>query len=454
MKITFLGGAKVVTGANYLAQIGTTKLLVECGLFQGSRELTELNWEPFRFDPKSISALFITHSHLDHCGRVPKLIREGFHGSIYCTAPTRDIMEASLLDSARVLTQTAQQLGKPPLYDEADVERMMKHVHALAYGERLVVSNSIAVTLHNAGHILGSSMLELEVTEGTDKKTLLFTGDLGNCPNPLLPDTDHITRAEYVFIESAYGDREHEAKDNKQELLRSAIVDVIKRKGTLLIPSFAIERTQELLYQINELVENGQIPEVPIFIDSPLATKITAIYKRYTDYFNLRTQSIIQSGDDIFNFPMLRFTPTKEESKTINRVPPPKIIIAGSGMSTGGRILFHEKLYLDDPNNMFLVVGFQVEGTVGRHILMGEPVIDILGERIKNRIEVRAIGGYSAHADQRQLLQFISRISPAPKKIFIVQGEHKGAVGLQRALKSQLGIAQSYVPKYEETIEL
>lgn len=454
MRVTFLGGAKVVTGANYLLEVRGQHILVDCGLFQGSRELTELNWEPFAYDPKSIDAVCITHSHLDHCGRLPKLQREGFRGVVYCTQPTRDIMEASLHDSARVLEYTATNLAVPPLYEESDVAEVIRRVHTLSYDERHVLAPGITLTLRNAGHILGSAMAEFEIEEVGEKKKLLFTGDLGNCPNPILPPTHHSTAADYVFIESAYGDRNHEDASNKLELLCSAIKDVIARHGTMLIPSFAIERTQELLYHLNELVETGQIPPVPVFIDSPLATTITGIYKKYDAYFNTGTQSLIASGDDIFHFPLLRFTVTKEESKTINRVPPPKIIIAGSGMSTGGRILFHEKLYLSDPNNMLLIVGYQVEGTVGRAVLNGEPIIDILGERVKNKIEVRAIGGYSAHADQQQLVDFISRFNPRPKNVYIVQGEHAAALGLQRALRNQLGYESSVVPTFEDSVEL
>lgn len=454
MRITFLGGAKVVTGANYLLEIDGKKILVDCGLFQGSHELTELNWEPFRFNPREIDAVFITHSHLDHCGRLPRLVRDGFHGSIYCTAPTRDIMEPSLLDSAGVLAQTAAYLGKAPLYSEGDVRSMLHRVHALGYGETLDLTDRISITVRNAGHILGSAMYQFTVREGGKEKRLLFTGDLGNCPNPLLPNTDVVTAADYVFIESAYGDRNHETKVDKLQQLKTAIIDVIKRRGVLLIPSFAIERTQELLYHINELVETRQIPRVPIFIDSPLAAKVTDVYRRHTDQFNLRTRSIISSGDDIFHFPQLRFTDSKEDSKAINQVPAPKIIIAGSGMSTGGRILFHEKLYIDDPNNLFLVVGYQVEGSIGRKILMGEPVIPIMGERVRNRIEVRAIGGYSAHADQRQLVSFIGNFTPEPTRVFIVQGEYKAAAGLRKALADKLGFDRVTIPRFEETVEI
>jgi metallo-beta-lactamase family protein len=289
-------------------------------------------------------------------------------------------------------------------------------------------------------------MIEFQITEKGNKKRIVFSGDLGNCPNPLLPNTDQLSHVDYLLIESAYGNRNHEASNTRIEQLKESIMDTIKRKGVLLIPSFAIERTQEILYYINNMVEHREIPKVPIFIDSPLATKITKVYKGYESYFNITTRKIIRSGDDIFNFPQLEFTESKSESKRINNVKSPKIIIAGSGMSTGGRILHHEKRYLQNPSNIFLVVGFQVNGTLGRKILQGDPYVRIMDEMIHNKIEVRAIGGFSAHADQRQLLKVIKNITPAPKKIFIVQGELEAAQGLQKAINSKLKLSQAYIP--------
>lgn len=453
MKLHFYGGAKVVTGANYLIEVGKTKILVECGMFQGSEELTELNYEEFPYDPKKINYVFITHSHLDHCGRLPKLVKAGFKGEIICTPPTRDLMAVALADSTRLLEREANELGFEPLYSETDLLKMLTLIKAYEYDNKIKLTNNIEFRLKEAGHILGSSVVELWLKEGEKKIKITFSGDLGNPPTPLLKPPAKIDKTDYLIIESAYGDRLHETKKERKLKLERAIEDVISRKGVLMIPSFAIERTQELLYELNDLVENSRVPNVPVFIDSPLAIKITDVYKKHQKYFNRKTRYIINSGDDIFSFPGLDFTPTKQESKDILRVNPPKIIIAGSGMSTGGRIIFHEKEYLSNPNNLFLVIGFQVEGTLGRKILEGTPVVDILGEKVKNKAEIRAIGGYSAHADQAQLINFISQIKKPIKKIFTVQGERKAAETLKKIIKEKLKI-EAEVPKYEQTIEL
>lgn len=453
MKLHFYGGAKVVTGANYVLEIGKTKIMIDCGLFQGSKELNDLNYEEFPYDPARINYVFVTHSHLDHCGRLPKLVRHGFKGKIICTPPTRDLIAVALEDSARLLEEDAQMSGKQPLFDQKDLEKMLKLIKAYEYGQKTKLTDSIEFCLQEAGHILGSSMVELWVKEKNKKTKITFTGDLGNPPTPLLREPAQIDKTDYLIIESAYGDREHEDRKERKDVFLTTIKNVIDRKGVLLIPSFAIERTQELLFELNDFVEHKKIGRIPIFIDSPLAIRITDVYKRHQKYFNQKTRYIINSGDDIFSFPGLKFTPSKEESKNILHVPPPKIIMAGSGMSTGGRILFHEKEYLEDPNNCFLVVGFQVEGTLGRQILDGMPVVNVLGQNIKNKIYVKAIGGYSAHADQKQLLNFIGKIKKPIKKVFIVQGEFPAARELKRKIEAKLGI-DAEVPKFEEEVEL
>lgn len=453
MKLHFLGGAKVVTGANYLLEVGRTKILVECGMFQGTKEMEELNYEPFPFDPKKINYVFITHSHLDHCGRLPKLVKEGFKGKIICTGPTKDLMHTALTDSSHIVEEEAKKMNILAMYKEQDVKKMTKMVTGYKYNQKIKLNNSVEFNIKNAGHILGSGIIELWLTEKGRKVKITFTGDLGNPPTPLLPSTEFIDQTDYLLIESAYGDRLHESRNQRKNEMRDIIKEVIRRKGVMMIPSFALERTQELLYELNDLIENKKIPKVPIFIDSPLAIKITEIYKKHQDYFNDKTKYIINSGDDIFSFPGLDFTPTTQESKDILHVPPPKIIIAGSGMSTGGRILFHEKLYLDDPNNCFLVIGFQVEGTLGRRILDGLPVVNILGHHIKNKAQVKAIGGYSAHADQKQLLNFISKLKRPIKNIFVVQGERKAAQALKKAINKKFELPAE-VPKFEQVVEL
>ncbi len=453
MKLHFFGGAKVVTGSNYLLEVGKTKMLVDCGLFQGPPELVDLNYEPFPYEPKKIDYVFVTHSHLDHCGRLAKLVKEGFRGQIICTPPTKDLMAVALADAVRLLADEAKKKKKEPLYSETDLKKMLRLIKTFEYDEKNKINANLEFRIKDAGHILGSSIYEFWLTEKSKQVKAVFTGDLGNPPTPLLKPTENIDRADYLVIESAYGDRLHESKKERHLKLERTIEEVITRKAVLMIPSFAIERTQELLYELNDLVEHSKIPKVPIFMDSPLAIKITQVYKKYQKYFNRHTRYIISSGDDIFNFPGLKFTPTKQESKDIIKVPAPKIIIAGSGMSTGGRILFHEKEYLSNPNNCFLVIGYQVEGTLGRRILDGLPIVNILGEHVKNKAQVKAIGGYSAHADQKQLLKFIDNIKKPIKNVFVVQGEKKAAEVLKTLIIEKLK-TKANVPKYEDVIEL
>ncbi|MCX6739883.1 MAG: MBL fold metallo-hydrolase [Candidatus Parcubacteria bacterium] len=453
MKLHFFGGAKVVTGANYLIETGQNKILVDCGIFQGSPELTELNYLKFPFNPSKVSCVFVTHSHLDHCGRVARLIKYGFRGKIICTPPTRDLMAVALADAVRLLQEEAKQKNLEPLYGEDHLKKMLKMINVYDYHKKIKINDSLTFRFNDAGHILGSSIIELWLNENNLCRKLVFTGDLGNPPTPLLNPPDTVTDTDYLIIESAYGDRNHEPKKLRKELLKQTILNVIKRKGVLLIPSFAIERTQELLYELNDFVEHRLLPPVNIFIDSPLAIKITEVYKKHQQYFNTKTRSIIKSGDDIFAFRGLKMTMSKDESKEIFFSPKPKIIIAGSGMSTGGRILFHEKDYLADPNNCFLVIGFQVEGTLGRKILDGMPIVQVLGMPVKNKAEIKAIGAYSAHADQKQLLKFVGNLSKPPKNIFIVQGERKAADALRDAIQSKIGYPAE-VPNYEQSFEL
>ncbi|HVM77335.1 MAG TPA: MBL fold metallo-hydrolase, partial [Candidatus Paceibacterota bacterium] len=333
MKLTFYGGTGEATGANYILESGGTKVMVDCGLHQGSHYAERENFDPFPYDPKIVDAVFITHSHLDHIGRLPSLVKRGFKGTIYSTIGTRDVAELMLLDSEHLLSKEAEREHREPLYTDQDIEHVMKQWRGVNYHEPLSVGD-FAVEFFDAGHILGSAFIRIRA-EG---KAIVFSGDLGNTPAPILQPTETIDQADYCVIESTYGDREHQNIDQRREMLEDAVEDTVKAGGVLMIPTFAMERTQELLYHLHQLFQEGRIPRVPVFIDSPLAIKLTAIYKKHENYFNPATRHIAASGDDILNFPGLRLTLTTEQSKEINNVPPPKIIIAGSGMSNGGRI--------------------------------------------------------------------------------------------------------------------
>lgn len=452
--LTFCGGAGAVTGACYLLETAHAKVLVDCGMFQGSRFAEDLNTEPFPFDPKDIDALLVTHAHIDHTGRIAKLYHDGFKGIIYGTPPTLDFAKELLIDSEHVIATEAKHSGKEPFYSIKDVEGAFTLAKPTEYGQVVKVSEDFSFRMQDAGHILGSSIIEVFITASEEKQIkMVFTGDLGNSPAPLLGDTYEEKEADYVVIESAYGDRLHGQDRERKDVFEDVIEETIAAGGVLMIPSFATERSQEILYELNELVEHGRIPKVPVFIDSPLAIKITEIYKRHSSYYDEEAKRLLRSGDEIFDFPGLRFTPTVEESKHINDVPAPKIIMAGSGMSQGGRITYHERLYLSDPKNTLLIIGFQVKGSLGRRLLDGEPVVHIHGSDVPVRARIVQISGYSAHADQQQLYNWLAPMRTSVKKVFIVQGEEEVAQTFAGVVMDQLAI-QAVVPKQGEKFVL
>jgi len=440
MKLHFYGGARWVTGVNYLLETKQAKILIDCGLFQGGRDARKMNRQKFPYQPSQIEAVLITHSHIDHIGRLPRLVKEGFRGKILATRPTKDFAQAMLFD--------AEKIGES-IYSQSDVEKTLELFQGVDYGKKIKLNEEISFCFREAGHILGSAIIEI----WAEGQKIVFSGDLGNPPVPLLRPTEFIQEADYVVVESTYGDRLHETKEQRKDLLEDVIEDTVTQGGTLLIPSFALERTQEVLYELNELIENHRIPRIPIFVDSPLAIKLTKIYQKYPDYFNQEAVYLIKSGDDLFKFPGLKMTRTAEESKKIKQVNPPKIIIAGSGMSTGGRILHHHKQYLADPKNTLLIICYQVPGTLGRKILAGVKTVKIFGQEIPNKIQVRAIGGYSAHADQEMLCLWVRQMKDTLKKVFVVQGEEKSALALTQHIKDHLGLPAE-APEMNQVVEL
>lgn len=428
MKITFLGACGMVTGSCYLVQHGSQNMLVDCGLVQGEHFTDDVNYDPFPFDPADLDVVLLTHAHVDHCGRIPRLVREGFHGKIIATHATLDFAHLMLDDSAHIIEIDAQANGYPPLYTSEDVKRMKTFFVGTEYGATIRIGE-ISAIFFDAGHILGSAFIRLQAGE----RSVVFSGDLGNPPVPLLRPTEPCPQANAVVMESTYGNRIHEESRERKLILASAIYETATMRGTLLIPAFALERTQELLYELNDLVEHHEIPPLPIFIDSPLAIQATNIYRRYNHLFNQETQYLIRSGDDIFQFPGLHFTRTTQESRAIRNIQPPKIIIAGSGMMHGGRIRHHAKEYLPDFRNQLLIVGFQVSGSLGRKILDGEKHVIIDGEPITVAAKVRAIGAYSAHADKPKLLRWIETATSHPN-IYLTHGERPQAQILAEAL--------------------
>lgn len=445
-KITFCGGTGSVTGANFLFEIDDKKILVDCGLTQG-QELADIkNWMPFPYDPKEIDILFITHAHIDHIGRIPKLIHEGFCGKIYSTRPTRALALPMLLDTAGILSKSSQ-FNLDKIYNEGNIKKALSQWISFDYHEKIQLTPDLEVSFKDAGHILGSAMV-LFVYQG---KKVVFTGDLGNSPSPLLPDTEEITDADYLIMESVYGDRNHESRNDRKKFLERVIEDNYKRKGTLIIPTFSLERSQELLFELNDLVENNRIPMMPIFFDSPLAIHLTEIFKQFKNYFNEGAQKVFREDEYLFDFPGLHSTLRSEDSKMINLAPSPKIIIAGSGMSSGGRIVHHERHYLPDVNNTILLTGYQAVGSLGRLIQEGLKKVRITGEDVNVRAHIETILGYSGHKDADGLFKFVENTTDTLKKVFVVMGEPKSAMFLVQKIRDNLAIEAS-APKEGDSV--
>ena len=451
MKLTFFGGAKSVTGSNYLLENEEGRILIDCGIQQGSRYCERQNFKPFGYDPASVDALFVTHAHIDHIGRIPKLYKDGFRGKIFSTPPTRDFARHLLLDSEHILARDAEDMKLEPMYAEEDVENVMPLWETVKYHEPMELKG-FSLEFFDAGHVLGSSFI---VITGKDGKKVVFSGDLGNSPAPMINSLEKVGDADYALMESTYGNRIHEDVKERKGILEDVIEETVKAGGVLMIPSFALERTQELLYELNELVENGRIPKVPVFMDSPLAIRLTEVYKKYSRdpmYFDKEAMDRIRAGDAIFDFPGLELTRTTDESRAIAKVPPPKVIIAGAGMSQGGRIIHHEKMYLRDSKNTLFFVGYQAEGSMGRRLLDGAKDVKILGEKVPVRAKLRALGGYSAHADQPALLDWVRPMSHNLKKLFLVQGEENQMEPLKHKVIDELAVPTEIPTMGEEVI--
>lgn len=447
LKITFAGGTGNVTGANFLVEGEGIKFLVDCGLEQGTTTAEKNNWDPFPYDPSTVEYLFITHAHIDHIGRIPKLIHDGFKGVIYSTIPTKEITALMLEDTAHILSKGDNELLKQ-IYTEDNIKQAMSSWKVLDYHQDLAIGPFV-FRYRDAGHVLGSGMIELIY----NNKKIIFTGDLGNSPSPLLRDTETLKNVDYMLMESVYGDRNHVARDKRRARLEQIIEENYQRKGVLIIPTFSLERSQELLFEINELVENKRVPKMPIFFDSPLGIRLTRIYRQYGQYFNDFARKQLSEGDDIFNFPGLKSTLLTEESKEIMDEPNPKIIIAGSGMSNGGRVLHHESRFLPDHNNTLLLTGYQAHGTLGKIIQDGAKHVRINGQEVQVRATVEFIDGYSGHKDSDHLIEFVESTADTLKAVYVVMGEPKSSLFLTQRLRDYLGV-KAYAPEQGDVVEL
>lgn len=461
MEIKVLGAAKQVTGSCYSLSTDDEKIIIDCGMFQGGKDSERLNYQPFEFNPKKYQAILLTHAHLDHCGRIPLLVKSGFRGKIYTTEATKALAQIIMLDSAKIAAEDTKNENerraeqdlpaRKPLYSIADVQDTMKLFTAVEYDETVKITKNISAKFYDAGHILGSASIQLTVKEKNKIKTVVFSGDLGQNNSILVKKTEAITKADYVFMESTYGDRVHEPEDKRKTELVRVIRESYKRGGKLMIPTFAVERAQELLYFIGEFMEEKIIPTMPVYLDSPMAIKSTDVFKKYMKYFNSDVQKRLRKNKEVFGFPELRLTKTTEESKDINWVKGPCIVLAGNGMCTAGRIKHHIVNNISNEKNTLLFVGFQVEGTLGYWIREGQKRIRLLGKEVEVKSTIENIEGFSAHADRPQLLNWLRNFSVKPK-VFIIHGDEEQQVALSKFLKKER--YENYIPSMDETIQL
>lgn len=449
MKIHFLGATREVTGSCYLIETDRSRLLVDCGMFQGSHFASASNFKPFDFDPATIDAVTVTHGHLDHTGRIPKLVKEGFQGPVYATAPTADIAKIVLEDAVQVMRDDAERKGSEMLYRVEDVDRAVTAMRGVEYSERITL-DGLSFRFRDAGHIFGSSFIEVEETDGA---RAVFSGDIGNTDVPILRPTAQMFAADALVIESTYGNRIHEDESTRTSKLREAIMSTINQNGVLIIPAFAVERTQQVLYELNHLVEHKHIPPVDIYLDSPMAIRITDVIKRYPQYYDTEARRLVAAGDDLFDFPGLHRCMSRDDSKKINDAPRPKVIISGAGMMNGGRIQHHLVRYLSDPHSTVLIIGYQAEGTLGRKLYSGEKRVDVLGEHVAVHARITSIGAYSAHADQHGLLTWIQQAESAPRHVYCTHGEEDASAALATRITEELHIPAD-VPRLGDIVTL
>ncbi len=451
LRLTTYGGAETVTGSNFLIESGEGKILIDCGIEQGKDYSEAETRAPFPYDVASIDALVITHAHLDHIGRAPQLMRRGFTGDVYMTPPTRDLAEAILRDSAGILGREAKARGLDPLYEERDVEGFLSRVKGLPYRTEQVVAPGLSIMLRDTGHILGSASVRVRSSDGA---AIAITSDIGNSPAILLPDAEAIPDADVILIESVYGDRQNPEKAHRVEKLKDVLSRALARGGTVLIPSFSIERTQLMLYEIGMLFAGGKVPEVPVFLDSPLAITVTEIYQKWgKEYFNASMQEEMAHGHNIFDFPFLTMTRSREESDEIREKKGAKIIIAGAGMSHGGRIGRWEQQYLGDPATTLIMVGYQAPGSPGRRLQDGAKNVRIDHRDVEVNATIEVLHGWSGHADRDGLLAYAETCLPRAKSFIVGLGEPSSARFLAQRIHDYLGV-KAIVPTEGETFEI
>jgi metallo-beta-lactamase family protein len=465
MKLHVLGAARQVTGSRYLLETAGMKVLVDCGLYQ-ERPYLDRNWEPFPVPPDEIDILLLSHAHLDHSGYIPRLVKEGFSRKILATGPSIELAEIVLLDTAHIQEEDAAfklkrhkregRIGphpEIPLYTVEEARRSFAAFETVSYLQPVRLNDGLTVRFHDAGHILGSAMLSLEVRENGRPRRIIFSGDIGQWDHPLVQDPTVFDSADIVIMESTYGDRIHDDPAGIDVMLERNIKETISLGGNILIPVFALERAQELLFYLGNLIRAGRVPRLPVFLDSPMAVEVTKVFARYPAYLDPEAVRALQPGRQPFDFPGLKVINSIEESKAINNVKRPCVIMAGSGMCTGGRIKHHLSLNIQRPESTVLFVGYQAAGTLGRQILERRPEVRINGQILRTRARIAQIHGFSGHADRDDLLRWLGTFRTAPGRLFLTHGEEAASLSLAAFLEKEKRWTVT-VPRYEETFDL
>ncbi|MGA2797906.1 MAG: MBL fold metallo-hydrolase [Thermoguttaceae bacterium] len=451
MKIQFLGAARQVTGSQYYLEADGVRLLVDCGMFQ-ERDYLSRNWDARGIRPRNLDAILLTHAHVDHCGMAPVLVREGFRGPLITTSASADLVELVLRDAAEIQAEDAAfkqkrhrkegRQGKypiKPLFTFKDVDRTLPLLHTAQYGQEYKINDQVSAVFHDAGHILGSAMIELLVRDNGQGRRLIFTGDLGQMNKPIVRDPETFSQADYIVMESTYGNRDHENGVSVESQLESVVCETVAAGGCIVIPIFAIERAQELIYYLNRLLRDGRIPQMPVFLDSPMAADVNEVFRDHRDCFDAEALEMLASGQSILKFPALRIVRTQEESMDINDVKGPFIVMSTSGMCTAGRIKHHLTHHIEQPKCTILFVGYQARGTLGRQILDGNKEVRIHGRSRLVRARVAQIQGISGHADRSGLMKWLSYFQAPPRQLFVTHGEEDVSLSFAKLVRETKG---------------
>jgi metallo-beta-lactamase family protein len=465
MKIQFLGAVRTVTGSMHLLTVNGSRILLDCGLFQGRRQEAFERNRNLPFDAKHIDTLVLSHAHIDHSGNIPSLVKSGFQGNIYATSATRDLCSAMLRDSGhihesdvRYVNKKREKKGLPPvepLYTVEDATASMEYFVSVGYNRPMPVAPGVTANFRDAGHILGSAVSVLDIEEGGERRRLLFSGDLGRDGMPILRDPVVVDDVDHLIIESTYGDRVHDPVETADDQLRDVILDTYTRGGKVIVPAFSVGRTQELVYALHRLIEERDLPSLPIYVDSPLSVNVTEIFRLHPECYDEEVKEFMASGSirDPFGFHRLSYIRSVEASKELNFLREPAIIISASGMCEAGRILHHLKNNIEDPRNTVLIVGWQAPYTLGRRLVERRPVVKIFGEEYELNARVRTINGFSAHADRPALLDYVRRMRASTiKSAFVVHGEEASSLALAEGLR-ELGVERAVVPRPREEFE-